>query len=69
MLTYVRNLTKPSTTLLLFAVLPTTATSGVRERDFDRLNNEFGWKHLPCSFLNGNTVYMMVAEFVCRHAV
>ena len=34
-----------------------------RERDFDRLNNDFGWKHLPCSFLNENTVYMILTAF------
>ena len=38
------HLTKSSTALLVFAVLSTTATSGTRERDFVRLNNDFGWK-------------------------
>lgn len=36
---------------------------GARERDFDRLNNDFGWKHLPCSFLNETTVYMILTAF------
>ena len=36
---------------------------GARERDFDRLNNDFGWKHLPCSFLNETTVYMILTVF------
>lgn len=38
-------------------------TSVGRESDFDRLNNDFGWKHLPCSFLNENIVYMMLTAF------
>ena len=57
------HLTKSSTALLVFAVLLTTATSETRARDFDRLNNDFGWKHLPCSFLNENTVYMILTAF------
>ena len=36
---------------------------GARECDFDRLNNDFGWKHLQCSFLNENTVYMILTAF------
>ena len=36
---------------------------GAIERDFDRLNNDFGWKHLPCSFLKENTVYMILTDF------
>ena len=34
------------------SVIETYNKRGARERDFDRLNNDFGWKHLPCSFLN-----------------
>lgn len=37
------------------SVIETYNKRGARERDFDRLNNDFGWKHLPCSFLNENT--------------
>jgi len=33
---------------------------GARECDFARLNNDFGWKHLPCSFMNENTVYFCI---------
>ena len=40
-----------------------TTSVGARERDFDRLNNDFGWKHLPCSFLKENTVYMILTAF------
>jgi len=24
------------------------------------MNNDFGWKHLPCSFMNENTVYLII---------
>ena len=63
------HLTKLSTALLVFAVLPTTATSGTRARDFDRLNNDFGWKHLPCSFLNENTVYIILTAFCTKSTI
>lgn len=33
---------------------------GASEKIFDELNNDFGWKHLLFSFLNQNTVYMMI---------
>ena len=45
------------------SVIETYNKRGARERDFDRLNNDFGWKHLPCSFLNENTVYMILTAF------
>lgn len=63
------NLTKSSTALLVFAVLLTTATSETRARDFDRLNNDFGWKHLPCSFLNENTVYIILTAFCTKSTI
>ena len=44
-------------------VIETYNKRGARERDFDRLNNDFVWKHLPCSFLNENTVYMILTAF------
>ena len=44
-------------------VIETYNKRGARECDFDRLNNDFGWKHLPCSFLNENTVYMILIAF------
>ena len=31
------------------SVIETYNKRGARARDFDRLNNDFGWKHLPCS--------------------
>ncbi|MEC5164837.1 hypothetical protein RCH18_000559 [Flavobacterium sp. PL11] len=39
---------------------------GASEKIFDELNNDFGWKHLPFSFLNQNTVYMMIMV-MCRN--
>jgi len=33
---------------------------GCSEKLFDVMNNDFGWKHLPCSFLNENTVYLII---------
>ena len=30
---------------------------GSSEQIFDVMNNDFGWKHLPCSDMNHNTVY------------
>ena len=33
---------------------------GAREKDFDVLNNDFMWKHLPCSYLKENTVFMII---------
>ena len=63
------HLTKSSTALLVFAVIPTTATSWARARDFDRLNNDFGWKHLPCSFLNENTVYIILTAFCTKSTI
>ena len=39
---------------------------GARERDFDSLNNDFMWKHLPCSFLKENTVFMIIMA-MCKN--
>lgn len=33
---------------------------GASEQTFDRMNNDFGWKHLPCSFLKENTVFLLL---------
>ena len=33
---------------------------GSSEKLFDVMNNDFGWKHLPCSFMNENTVYLII---------
>ena len=33
---------------------------GKAERTFDRMNNDFGWAKLPCSFLGENTAFMIL---------
>jgi len=33
---------------------------GSSEKLFDVMNNDFGWKHLPCSFMNENTVFLII---------
>ena len=33
---------------------------GARERTFDEMDNDFGWKHLPKSFMNENAVFMLI---------
>jgi hypothetical protein len=33
---------------------------GCSEKLFDVMNNDFGWKHLPCSYMNENTVYLII---------
>lgn len=33
---------------------------GGSEKTFDVMNNDFGWGHLPCSFMNENTVFMIL---------
>ena len=45
------------------SVIETYNKRGARERGFDRLNNDFGWKHLPCSFLKENMAYMILTVF------
>ena len=42
------------------SIIETYNKRGARECDFARLNNDFGWKHLPCSFMNENTVFMIL---------
>lgn len=37
---------------------------GAQERVFDRMNNDFGWKHLPFSFLRENTVFLLVTAML-----
>ena len=36
------------------------------EKIFDEMNNDFGWKKLPFSFLEQNTVFMLVMA-MCRN--
>ena len=33
---------------------------GSSEKLFDVMNNDFGWNHLPCSFMHENTVYLII---------
>mgnify|MGYP004445085761 CR=1 FL=1 len=37
---------------------------GSTERCFDCMNNDFGWSHLPCSFMEKNTVFMGLMIFL-----
>lgn len=37
---------------------------GASERNFDCQNNDFGWAHLPFSFLKENTVFMLVTAML-----
>ena len=37
---------------------------GASERVFDELGNDFGWKHLPFSYLRENTVFMIVTAII-----
>lgn len=39
---------------------------GTSEKIFDEMNNDFGWKKLPFSFLQENTVYMLLMA-MCRN--
>lgn len=39
---------------------------GASEKIFDEMNNDFGWKNLPFSFLQENTVYMLITA-MCRN--
>ncbi len=37
---------------------------GVSEKTFDIMNNDFGWKHLPFSFLNQNGAFMIITAMI-----
>ena len=37
---------------------------GASERNFDCKNNDFGWAHLPFSFLNENTVFLIATAIL-----
>ena len=39
---------------------------GASEKIFDEMNNDFGWGNLPFSFLEENTVYMLLTA-MCRN--
>ena len=37
---------------------------GTTEKIFDEMNNDFGWKKLPFSFLNQNTAFMIITAII-----
>ena len=37
---------------------------GASEKIFDEMNNDFGWKHLPFSFLNENNSFMIITAMI-----
>jgi hypothetical protein len=37
---------------------------GASEKIFDEMNNDFGWKHLPFSFLNENNAFMIITAMI-----
>jgi len=37
---------------------------GAIERNFDMLKNDFNWRRLPFSFLNENTVFMIISAII-----
>ncbi len=37
---------------------------GASEKIFDEMNNDFGWKHLPFSFLNENNTFMIITAMI-----
>ena len=39
---------------------------GTAEQVFDRQNNDFGWAHLPKSFMNQNTVFLLLTAMAAN---
>ncbi len=37
---------------------------GSSEKLFDVMNNDFGWKRLPCSFMNENTAFLIIMAMI-----
>lgn len=37
---------------------------GSSEKVFDVMNNDFGWKNLPCSFLKENTAFLIITAMI-----
>lgn len=37
---------------------------GSSEKLFDVMNNDFGWRHLPCSFMNENTAFLIITAMI-----
>ena len=39
---------------------------GTAEQVFDRQNNDFGWAHMPKSFMNQNTVFLLLSAMAAN---
>lgn len=39
---------------------------GASEKKFDVMNNDFGWSHLPCSFMNENTAFLLLTAMAAN---
>jgi len=37
---------------------------GTSEKIFDQMNNDFGWKRMPFSFLNENNTFMIITAMI-----
>ena len=46
------------------AVIEYYNARGTSEKIFDEMNNDFGWKHLPFSFLNENCSFMIITAMI-----
>jgi hypothetical protein len=46
------------------AVIEYYNARGGSEKTFDIQNNDFGWKHLPCSDMNHNTVFLILTAMI-----
>ena len=44
----------------------TKTREGTAEQVFDRQNNDFGWAHLPKSFMNQNTVFLLITAMAAN---
>ena len=42
------------------------AEGGEYDVDFDHQNNDFGWAHLPKSFMNQNTVFLLLTAMAAN---
>ena len=39
---------------------------GASEKKFDVMNNDFGWSHLPCSFMSENTTFLLLTAMAAN---
>jgi hypothetical protein len=46
------------------AVIEYYNARGTSEKIFDEMNNDFGWKHLPFSYLNENCSFMIITAMI-----